>query len=962
MKKYEHKKIEKKWREIWAKTDLYKTDEDPKKPKFYCLDMFPYPSGAGLHVGHPKGYIATDVYSRMKRLQGYKVLHPMGWDAFGLPTENYAIKNKINPRIAAEENIKRFKDQLELIGFNHDWDREINTTDPEYYKWTQWIFVKLFEKGLAYQSWEPINWCPSCKTGLSLEDLEEGHLCERCGGEVEQRPMRQWVLKMTDYADRLLDDLKLLDWEEQNIEQQRNWIGRSEGAKVNFQVVGKSDVIEVFTTRIDTLYGATFMVLAPEHPLVNDITEKKQKSEVEKYRDKAKKKTDLARMQEKVKTGVFTGAFAINPINNEKIPVWVSDYVLMGYGTGAIMAVPAHDERDFEFAAKYKIPVKEVIAPYWLDEENPPDPQKETEKREVVCIIVRNPKDNKYLVLKWSITGWQSFPTGGTDGEELVTAAKREFREETGYKNLKFIKQIPGSSYAEFYRPHKGSNVIAHFHYLVFDLENEEQDKVEEKEKNTHKAMWIAEKEVEKYLNVANQQFAWKRHRDERVIFSGYGTLIDSGEYTGLTSEEAKEAIINKLSKEKGAQQAVSYKMKDWVFSRQRYWGEPIPIVHCEKCGPVALPEDQLPLTLPEVKSYEPSGTGESPLAKMTDWVNTTCPKCGGSGKRETDTMPQWAGSSWYYLRYIDPKNHKQLIDPKKEKEWMPVDLYVGGIEHATRHLLYARFWHKFLYDIGVVSTTEPFKKLIHVGLILAEDGRKMSKRWSNVINPNDIVEEYGADSLRLYEMFMGPFTQYIAWSTKGVKGARRFLEKVSDTSNFFQELGWSQNTNNQIAVQLNKTIKKVTEDIEDFRFNTAIASMMTFINFLNKEKDKPETNIIGQAEWISREDFGRFITLLGPFAPHLAEEIWSEMGQTESIFLSGWPSYDKNLIIDEVVTIPVQINGKIRDQLIVARGSGQDEVLNMAKDSGKVKKYLENTEIVKVFFIPDKLLSLVTK
>jgi leucyl-tRNA synthetase len=962
MKKYEHKKIEKKWREIWAKTDLYKTDEDPKKPKFYCLDMFPYPSGAGLHVGHPKGYIATDVYSRMKRLQGYKVLHPMGWDAFGLPTENYAIKNKINPRIAAEENIKRFKDQLELIGFNHDWDREINTTDPEYYKWTQWIFVKLFEKGLAYQSWEPINWCPSCKTGLSLEDLEEGHLCERCGGEVEQRPMRQWVLKMTDYADRLLDDLKLLDWEEQIIEQQRNWIGRSEGAKVNFQVVGKSDVIEVFTTRIDTLYGATFMVLAPEHPLVNDITEKKQKSEVEKYRDKAKKKTDLARMQEKVKTGVFTGAFAINPINNEKIPVWVSDYVLMGYGTGAIMAVPAHDERDFEFAAKYKIPVKEVIAPYWLDEENPPDPQKETEKREVVCIIVRNPKDNKYLVLKWSITGWQSFPTGGTDGEELVTAAKREFREETGYKNLKFIKQIPGSSYAEFYRPHKGSNVIAHFHYLVFDLENEEQDKVEEKEKNTHKAMWIAEKEVEKYLNVANQQFAWKRHRDERVIFSGYGTLIDSGEYTGLTSEEAKEAIINKLSKENGAQQAVSYKMKDWVFSRQRYWGEPIPIVHCEKCGPVALPEDQLPLTLPEVKSYEPSGTGESPLAKMTDWVNTTCPKCGGSGKRETDTMPQWAGSSWYYLRYIDPKNHKQLIDPKKEKEWMPVDLYVGGIEHATRHLLYARFWHKFLYDIGVVSTTEPFKKLIHVGLILAEDGRKMSKRWSNVINPNDIVEEYGADSLRLYEMFMGPFTQYIAWSTKGVKGARRFLEKVSDTSNFFQELGWSQNTNNQIAVQLNKTIKKVTEDIEDFRFNTAIASMMTFINFLNKEKDKPETNIIGQAEWISREDFGRFITLLGPFAPHLAEEIWSEMGQTESIFLSGWPSYDKNLIIDEVVTIPVQINGKIRDQLIVARGSGQDEVLNMAKDSGKVKKYLENTEIVKVFFIPDKLLSLVTK
>jgi len=835
MEKYNHKKIEPKWQKYWEKEKLYKTSEAKNKPKFYILDMFPYPSGVGLHVGHPKGYIATDIFARAKMMQGYNVLHPMGWDAFGLPAENYALQNKIHPKIATEKNIETFKNQLEKLGFTYDWDREINTTDPEFYKWTQWAFIKMFERGLAYESSEPINWCPGCQTGLSNEDLEDGK-CERCGSEIERKPMRQWVLKITDYAERMLNDLeKLPGWEESIKEMQKNWIGRSEGAEVDFKIGGKK--ITVFTTRPDTLFGATFFVMAPEHPIITNYKlQIINYDQVEKYINEAKKKTDLDRTDlNKEKTGVkIEGLTVKNPVNGEELPIYIADYVMMGYGTGAIMAVPAHDERDWEFAKKYNLKIIEVV--------------------------------------------------GG--GEDV-----------------------------------------------------------------------------------------------QKEVFVGDGISTNSNFLNGLETKAAKEKIIKWLEEKKLGKRAVNYKIKDWVFSRQRYWGEPIPIVHCEKCGNVAVPEKELPLKLPEVKNYEPTGTGESPLANIKDWVNTKCPKCGGPAKRETNTMPQWAGSSWYYLRYINPHNNKALVDKAKEKYWSPVDFYVGGAEHATRHLIYARFWHKFLYDIGAVNYDEPFTRLQHVGLILAEDGRKMSKRWMNVINPDEIVEKFGADAMRVYEMFMGPFSQPCAWSTNGLIGARRFLDKTWDylfanyTGVFIDDNDRQQwingeregSTSHEIEVLLNKTIKKVTEDIENFRFNTAISQLMILRNsFYEIEEKQPILNksyiepIRGRC--IKKSDFEKFVIILSPFAPHLAEELWSQLGHKESIFKQSWPVYDKNLVKDETINLVIQVNSKVRDMIKVSADISEEEAKKIALASEKIKKWLEGKEVIKVIFVKGKLVNIVVK
>jgi len=805
MEKYDPKKIEEKWQKYWEKEGIYKNYERDKK--FYALDMFPYPSGAGLHVGHPKGYIATDIVSRYKLLQGYSVLHPMGWDAFGLPAENYAIENKIHPKLSVEKNIATFKKQLKLFGFTYDWDREINTTDPEYYKWTQWIFLKMFEKGLAYEDAVPVNWCPSCKTVLANEDLEDGK-CERCGTQVVQKKMKQWILKITDYADRLLCDLdkENLDWEDSIVEQQKNWIGRSEGAQFGMRVKDSKEKIEVYTTRLDTVFGMTYAVVAPEHPVLEKLRNKIENyPEVEKYLIQAQNKTVLERTElQKEKTGVeLKGIKVINPFNSEEIPLFVADYVLGFYGTGAVMAVPAHDERDFEFAKKNNLKILEVI---------------------------------KSLDEKSSI---------------------------------------------------------------------------------------------------------------EKEAFTEDGKLINSESYNGLSSEQAREKMTVWLEKNKLGKKKMNYKMRDWVFSRQRYWGEPIPIIHCEKCGSVGVPENQLPVRLPEVKSYEPTGTGEGPLAKITDWVNVACPKCGGPGKRETNTMPQWAGSSWYFLRYINPKNTKSLVDKKLEKKWMPVDLYVGGAEHATRHLLYARFWHKFLYDIGVVSTKEPFKKLIYVGLIGGEDGRKMSKRYGNVVNPDDIVAEFGADALRVFEMFMGPFTQNIAWSTAGVNGTRRFLEKVYKLANKVK-IKNELTGNNKIQNLLHKTIKKVTEDIESFRFNTGISALMILANEMEKEED------------IQITDYELLITILSPFAPHITEELWEKMGHKESIFLQKWPKYDPNLIKDEEIELVIQVNGKLRDRIKVAADISEEEAKKMALESEKIKNILSNKKVKKTIFVKNKLINIV--
>lgn len=811
MQKYNHQEVEKKWKKNWENSGIYKTKEQSGKPKYYVLDMFPYPSGAGLHVGHPKGYIATDIVGRMKMMQGFNVLHPMGWDAFGLPAENYAIKNKVHPSVATEENVATFKKQLGLLGFTYDWDREVNTTDPKYYKWTQWIFLQMFKKGLAFESFAPINWCPSCQTGLANEDLDNGK-CERCGSEIERRPMRQWVLKITDYAEKLLDGLdKLPLWPDHIKKMQSDWIGKSEGALVDFKIKDSEEILKIFTTRPDTLFGATYMVVAPEHPLVAQNLDKiSNKKAVQEYLDQAKSKSDLERTElQKEKSGVeLKGVKAINPLSGDELPVFVADYVLYGYGTGAIMAVPAHDERDWEFAKKYKLPIVGVVLPV------------------------------------------------NEQGDILFNG----------------------------------------------DLQKEP--------------------------------------------FTLGGVAANSDFINNLPTVEAKKKMIEYLQESGLGQKKVQYKLRDWVFSRQRYWGEPIPLVSCEKDGWVPVPEDQLPLELPKVKNYEPSGTGESPLATITDWVNTTCPQCGGPAKRETNTMPQWAGSCWYYLAYTMPKDAGGNYDWDKKKinYWDPIDLYVGGAEHATRHLIYARFWHKFLFDIGAVANEEPFTRLQNVGLILAEDGRKMSKRWNNVINPNEVVEEYGADAVRLYEMFMGPFDQPCAWSTKGVVGVRRFLERVWNLS---EKVGDTQN-DKKITAQIHQTIKKVSEDIEAMRFNTAISTMMELINELSR------------CEKINKEDYLVLLKLLSPFAPHLAEELWSQLGNQGSIFESTWPQYDAELAKDEEITLAVQINGKLRDTLVVSAEISEEEAKKLVLESEKIQKWLNGQTPKKVIYIKGKLISIV--
>ncbi len=792
---YNHKKTEKKWQGIWLKKKLYKASDTGSGKKAYVLDMFPYPSGEGLHAGHVRVYTASDVYSRMKRMQGYNVLHPTGWDAFGLPAEEFALKNKIHPSVSVKKNIDNFRRQMRMIGLSYDWEREVNTTDPSFYKWTQWIFLKLLEKGLAYESYEPINWCPSCKTGLANEDLE-GNACERCGTTVEKKPMRQWVLRITNYADRLIKDLDgLSGWPDAYKDGQRNWIGRSDGAEVDFPIYNSELTISVFTTRPDTLFGATYMVLAPEHKFIEKLKPQiKNWDEIEKYKRETEKRTEIERTAEgKEKTGVkLDGILAVNPVNGEKLPVFIADYVLVHYGTGAIMAVPAHDERDYAFAKKFNLPIKEVVL-------------------------------------------------GGDISKEA---------------------------------------------------------------------------------------------------YAGAGKTVNSGKFSGLENEKAKKEITEFA----GGKSKTTYKLRDWVFSRQRYWGEPIPVIHCPKHGVVPVPENKLPVILPKVKSYEPTGTGESPLAGIKSWVNTKCPKCGGPGKRETNTMPQWAGSSWYYLRFIDPKNKKALADKKKEKKWSPVDVYVGGAEHTTRHLIYARFWHKFLKDIGAVSGKEPFSRLEIVGLILAEGGKKMSKRFGNVVNPDAISAAYGSDTLRLYEMFIGPFSQASAWDTKSIIGPRRFLERVWKLP---ERIG-KPKKNPGMEYAMNEALKKVTEDIESFKFNTSVSTLMTLLNTLEKEQT------------ISKKDFETFIIMLAPFAPHIAEELWTETGSKKSIHLSSWP---KIKIIKKTGlsrTISVQINGKMRGTVTISGGEGEKEALARAKSNPETAKWLLGKEVLKTFYVKDRLINIV--
>ncbi len=798
MESYNPQKIEKKWQEYWEKNGFYKAEDSSKKPKQYILIEFPYPSGDGLHVGHCRSYSALDAVARKKRMEGFNVLYPIGWDAFGLPTENYAIKTGVHPQVATEKNIANFKRQLKSLGLSFDWSREINTTDPKYYKWTQWIFLQLFKKGLAYQAEIPINWCPSCRIGLAHEEVVDGK-CERCDAQTEQKTIKQWLLKITKYADRLIEDLDKVDYLEKIKTQQINWIGKSYGAEVDFKLVDSQESIKVFTTRIDTIFGVTAVVLAPEHPLIQKITKEERREEVAKYIEESKKKSEFERTElEKEKTGVFTGSFCLNPINSEKVPVWIGDYIVAAYGGGAVMTVPAHDYRDYDFAKKYGLEIREVIS-------------------------------------------------GGDISKEA---------------------------------------------------------------------------------------------------FVGYGVLVNSEEFNGLTSEQAIKKITEWLEKKKLGKKTIQYKLRDWVFSRQHYWGEPIPIIHCEKCGAVSVSEKELPIELPYVEKYQPTGTGESPLSKIEEWVNVKCPKCKGSAKRETDTMPNWAGSNWYYIRYTDPGNDKKIADKKKLKHWLPVDWYNGGFEHTTLHLLYSRFWYKFLYDIGVVPGSEPYKRRTSHGIVLAEDSRKMSKSFGNVINPDDIVKTFGADSLRLYEMFMGPFDQAINWNINGLKGCYRFLDKVWKLSfKVNQEKGIK---NQELEKLVHKTIKKINEDLEDFKFNTAVSALMILANRFEKE------------EKISLSYYSLFLIILAPFAPHITEELWRQLGNKDSIHKQSWPKYDKKLIKDDMITLVIQVNGRVRDKIEVEIDISEEKAKELAISSQNVKKWIQNKEIKKVIFVPGRLINIV--
>lgn len=1138
-------KIEKKWQNFWQKQKLsLANDKSPNN--YYCLIEFPYVSGDGLHVGHLRSYTAIDIMARKKRMEGKNVLFPIGFDSFGLPTENYAIKVKRKPQDITRDNIANFTRQLKAMGFSFDWDRQVDTSDPKYYKWTQWIFLQLYKAGLVYQKEMPINWCPSCKIGLANEEVVTGK-CERCGSVVSKKNQKQWLFKITKYSDRLISDLDKVDYLEKIKLQQINWIGRSEGANVKFQITStKSQInsklqisnpkrfIQVFTTRPDTLYGVTYMVLSPEHELIAGcLPQIVNRQEVEEYIKKAKAKSDLERTESKEKIGVeLKGIKAINPVNQQEIPIWIADYVLTGYGTGAIMAVPGHDERDFEFAKKYDLSVINVIEPVTGT------PKKNEEFRRSIVALVKNPKNGKFLSVNWGDKlGGNLFIGGGLEKEEdPIKCALREIEEETGYKNFKFIAQ--SEKIHHHYRAYsKGVNREIEATGLFFELVGHDKGKMDLKTEEKFKIEWLTAKEAEQRVEDPLHHYVFEKFVKNK-IYAGEGTMMNSGKYDGMDSVKFKEVIIKELNSTAGqitntclivhgysghkrenwfpwlkeelnksgwetivptmpgaghptleswddylnqynakvsensilighsigcasvlhylqgigkkvdtvilvaptnplqkwtklkrdrpdvdwesiknmneesefnwmmiqtlakrfiilhsdddpfipaesmeyyrknlpqaeihlipnkdhfseshgikslpeilpfipenpsmaAKPAVNYKLRDWIFSRQHYWGEPIPLIHCEKCGVVPVPEKDLPVLLPEVENYEPTNTGQSPLAKITDWVNVECPNCGGPAKRETDTMPNWAGSNWYFIRYCDPHNDKAFADMKKMKHWLPVDLYNGGMEHTTLHLLYSRFWYKALYDLKLVPTDEPYQRRVSHGMVLAEDGKKMSKSFGNVVNPDVIIKEFGADAVRLYEMFMGPFDQAINWNTDGLRGTRRFLDKIWKIFN--------ESKKGEVNVILNKTIKKVTEDIDHFRFNTCISSLMILVNEMSdKGADK--------ATW------EKFLIILSPFAPHLAEELWETLGHKQSIFKEKWPTFDPKLVKDEEVEFIIQVNGKLRDRLKLPVDISEDEAKEKALNSEKVKKYVSG-EPKKVVFVKGRLINFV--
>ncbi len=954
MKRYNPKEIEPKWRKIWQESGIYKTPREPGDDKFYCLVMFPYPSG-NLHVGHWYNFGPGDTVARFHRMTGKKVMHPIGYDSFGLPAENAAIKNNVPPAKWTRSNIETMTKQLGAIGTMYDWDKLVATSSPEYYRWTQWLFLKLYEKGLAYRKEAPVNWCPSCQTVLANEQVigHDNH-CERCGTVVEQKMLNQWYFKITDYAERLLNDAEDLDWPERVQTMQRNWIGRSVGAEVDFEVEGYDDNLRVFTTRPDTLFGATYVVLAPEHSIVEQIATKSQLSEVKKYIKETEGKTELDRKQdEKEKTGVFTGAYATNPANKEKIPIWIADYVLMSYGTGAIMAVPGHDQRDYDFARVFDLDVVRVIEPITGEKQNKP-----ITKQKIVCVV--EDSEGKILTNNWKPElGGRLLIGGGTEeGEDPAQTAMREVAEETGYDDLELIAVSDETVYHEYYAfskkiPTRAVTKLVHLR-LKSDTKVDSARKTDEQDNFT--VEWVDKSYA--YSDIHDEQHL--RALDLFVfdrVYTGEGRVTNSGKYDGMQSEEAREEILKDLESEGMATEKVNYKLRDWLISRQRYWGAPIPIVYCEKCGEVPIPPDDLPVKLPEDVEFEP--TGKSPLLAIDDFVNTNCPKCGGEAKRETDTMDTFVDSSWYYLRYPNTKYEDGPFDPKAVAKWGQVDHYIGGIEHAILHLLYSRFITKVLYDHADLPFEEPFKKLTNQGIILGPDGYKMSKSKGNVVDPDKQVGSYGTDSLRLYLMFMGPYEQGGPYNMTGITGTRRFIDRVWTLVDEFVDAEVNEGTDLSdvdLKASTHKTIKKVTGDLQRISFNTAISALMQQVNHLNAIK--AESGYAHKVQW--QQALDALVLLLAPMAPHVAEEMWHMLGHEESVHLQGWPVWDDDLVKEDLVTIVVQVNGKVRANIEMLADVSDDEMAEIAKKDEKIQSYIKDGEVVKTITVPGKLVNFV--
>lgn len=977
MEKYEPKNIEKKWQDKWAEqAELSEAKENSTKEKFYCLDMFPYPSGAGLHVGHVENYTATDIYSRFKRLNGLNVLHPIGWDAFGLPAENFAIKNGTHPDKTTHDNIQNFIKQIKSLGISYDWSREIDTSSPQYYKWTQWFFLFLYKNGLAYKKKAKVNWCDSCMTVLANEQVEDG-ACERCKNQVVQKDLEQWFFKITDFIEDqegengkvsgLIKGLDGIDWPSSTKIAQKNWIGKSEGVEFDFAIKNSEEKLKVFTTRIDTAFGITYVVASPEHAIVQALKSQITNfDEVEKYQKESKKKTDLERMEAKEKTGVkLEGVEIVNPFNGELVPLFIGDYVLSQYGTGAVMAVPAHDERDFEFAKKYDLSIIQSISPLFkvTQGKDAVRDDAETVRRKTVVAIVKHWSDDKYFCLHWEKFDWKSFVIGGVeDGESIEDAAIRETKEETGYQNIKKVTKLGGEVHSNFFAMHKNVNRYADSECFLVELEDENFIEPNFEDVKNHTGIWVAKSELGGFVNLNIHQWYCNVFLNGENAYTDDGVLVNSGDYTDLNSDDAREKMAQWLEKEGIGKRKINYKLRDWLVSRQRYWGAPIPIIYCEKCGEVAEKEENLPVLLPTDVDFKP--TGESPLVYSKTFHDVSCPKCGGSARRESDTMDTFVCSSWYYLRFADPKNEKEFASKENINKWMPVDLYMGGAEHTVLHLLYARFFTKALKKFGYVEFDEPFLKLRHQGMIMAEDGRKMSKSLGNIVNPDDVVAEFGADSLRLYEMFMGPLEEMKAWNTRNMVGLKRFLEKVWKLQTVISEQAA---VNKKIQSLLHKTIKKVGEDVENFRFNTAISQMMILVNAMEKEYAKSATT----NAHIRKEDYELLLIILAPFAPHMVEEIWHRMqtnaevktdlnGKWESIFLQDWPKFDPALMKEDEIEMVVQVNGKVRERLMVTNDITEDELRETALESEKVKVFTQGKEIKKIIVVPGKIINIV--